>query len=84
MSKTVESATTAETTEDTPVETAQTAKKTAQPVFADDELAAHPAIFGGNVTQECVRAALFVAGVKSATKEEAKTIVEKFMKKEIK
>jgi hypothetical protein len=73
-----------EKTEKSEVATSKPTSNDSQPVFKADEFAAHPLVFGDSITPECVTAAFFVAGKKEATKEEAKEIVDKFMRREIK
>jgi len=52
--------------------------------YTVQELASHSeAVFGKGVSDIDVEAAFFVAGKDKATKEEAKTIVEKFKNKEV-
>ena len=53
--------------------------------YTADELAkAAEPVFGKGIMPECVIAAFRVAGVKKATKTEAKKIINKFMTKEVK
>lgn len=57
-------------------------KKMEEPKYTAQELAAASARFG--VRPECITAAMQVNNMQEATLEEAKKIVEKFMKMEVK
>lgn len=55
-----------------------------EPTYTARELSGACARLGKNVTPDLVTAAMVSAGKKTATIEEAKEMVEKFMKKEVK
>lgn len=60
-------------------------KKSSESVYTVQELVNNAeAVFGARTKKECVAAAFRFAGKTQATREEAKRIVENFLKKEVK
>lgn len=60
-------------------------KKGSESVYTVQELVDNAeSVFGAGAKRECVRAAFRFAGKTQATREEAKKIVESFLKKEVK
>lgn len=60
-------------------------KKSSESVYTVQELVDNAeSVFGTGAKRECVKAAFRFAGKTQATREEAKKIVESFLKKEVK
>ena len=61
----------------------ETSNQTEQIYTAAEFANASEIIFGKKIMPECVIAAFKVAGINESTKEEAKDLVDKFLKKEV-